>query len=107
MQSIASRYTNEGERHKQEILNRTDAEVQKLLGEGSEEASAIKGKVDAEIIDVYAKAITRTGEFYNFIRTLEAYEASFGGETRLILSTDSPFLSLLRTNVLEPVVPKK
>jgi membrane protease subunit HflC len=107
MQSIASRYTNEGERHKQEILNRTDAEVQKLLGEGSEEASSIKGKVDAEIIDLYAKAITRTGDFYNFIRTLEAYEASLGGETRLILSTDSPFLSLFRTNVLEPIPAKK
>lgn len=102
MQSIASRYTNEGERHKQEILNRTDAEVQKLQGEGSQEASAIKGKVDAEVIDMYAKAITRTGEFYSFIRTLEAYEASFGADTRLILSTDSPFLSLLRTNVAEP-----
>jgi membrane protease subunit HflC len=107
MQSIASRYTSEGERHKQEILNRTDAEVQKLLGEGTEEASSIRGKVDAEIIDVYAKAITRTGEFYNFIRTLEAYEASLAGQTRLILSTDSPFLSLLRANVLEPVPPKK
>lgn len=107
MQSIASRYTSEGERHKQEILNRTDAEVQKLLGEGSEEASAIKGKVDAEIIDIYAKAITKTGEFYNFVRTLEAYETSLGGETRMILSTDSPFLSLLRANIVEPAAPKK
>jgi len=107
MQSIASRYTSEGERHKQEILNRTDAEVQKLMGEGSEESSAIKGKVDAEIIDMYAKAITRTGEFYNFVRTLEAYETSLAGQTRMILSTDNPFLSLLRANMLDPVAPRK
>ena len=107
MQSIAARYTNEGERHRQEILNRTDAEVQKLLGEGMQEASVMKGKVDAEVIDSYATAIEKTGDFYNFLRTLEAYETAFAKGTRLILSTDTPFLSLLRTNVAEPLPPKK
>lgn len=107
MQSIAARYTNEGERHKQEILNRTDAEVQKLLGEGMQEASTIKGKVDAEVIDSYAKALEKTGDFYSFLRTLEAYETAFAKGTRLILSTDTPFLSLLRTNVAESAPPQK
>jgi len=96
MESIASKHTNEGERRRKEILNRTEAEVQKILGEGSQQANTIKGQVDAEIIDAYAKAIRETGEFYNFIRTLEAYETALGSRTRLILTTDSELLRLLK-----------
>ena len=64
---------------KQEILNRTDAEVQKLLGEGSQEASAIKGKVDAEIIDLYAKAITRHRRILQFHPHLGSLRSLVGG----------------------------
>jgi len=99
MESIASFYTNEGERRKQEILNRTEAEVQKILGEGKEQANTIRGEVEAEIIDSYAKAITETGEFYNFVRTLEVYQKALQGNTRLILTTDSGLLQLLKQGV--------
>ena len=97
MDSIAARYVNEGERRKQEILNRTNADVQRIEGEGSEEANRLRGDVDAEIIDMYAKAINETGEFYNFIRTLEAYSKALKGNTNLILTTDSEFFRLLKT----------
>jgi membrane protease subunit HflC len=96
MESIAALYTNEGERVKQEILNRTDAEVQKILGEGQEQANTIRGQVDAEIIEAYAKAITEAGDFYNFVRTLEVYQKAIQGNTRLILSMDSPVMRLLK-----------
>ncbi len=97
MESIASRYTNEGQRQKQEILNQTDAEVQKILGEGKRKANEIRGNVEAEIIQNYAAAIREAGEFYNFVRTLDVYKKSLGGKTRLVLSTDSDLLSLLKT----------
>lgn len=96
MESIAARYLNEGERRKQEILNRTQAEVQKIEGEGKEESSRIRGRVDAEVIELYANAISQTGDFYNFIRTLEAYKASLTTGSNLILTTDSEFLRLLK-----------
>lgn len=95
-ESIASKYDNEGKRTKQEILNQTEADVQKILGEGKQKANTIRGEVDAEIIDAYAKAINETGGFYNFIRTLEAYKESLGSNTRLILTTDSGLLRLLQ-----------
>ncbi|NLY01198.1 MAG: protease modulator HflC [Rhodopirellula sp.] len=95
MESIAAYYTNEGERRKQEIINRTEAEVQKIEGEGSQQSNTIRGEVDAEVIDAYAGAIRETGEFYNFTRTLEAYKSALGGKTRLVLTTDSQLLRLL------------
>jgi membrane protease subunit HflC len=96
MQSIASLYINEGERAKQEILNRTSAEVQRLEGEGQQKATEIKGEVDAEIIRSYAQAINEAGEFYTFVRTLEAFKKALGGDTRMIFTTDSEFFRLLK-----------
>jgi len=95
-ESIAARYTNEGERLKKEIVNRTNAEVQKIEGQGKEESNTIRGQVDAEVIDAYAVAIKETGDFYNFIRMLEAYETALSSRTRLVLTTDSEMLRLLK-----------
>jgi membrane protease subunit HflC len=100
MEAIAVKTTSEGEQRKKEIINKTNAEVQKIEGQGKQEANILMGKVDAEIIDAYAKAITETGEFYNFTRTLEIYKEALNGETRLILTTDSELLRMLKT--LEP-----
>ena len=100
MEAIAVKTTSEGEQRKKEIINKTQAEVQKIEGEGKQEANILKGRVDAEIIDSYAKAIRETGEFYNFTRTLEVYKEALKGETRLILTTDSDLLRMIKT--LEP-----
>jgi membrane protease subunit HflC len=96
MESIAAGYENEGQQRKQEVLNLTNAEVEKILGEGEEQSKLLKGQVDAEIISRYAEAIEQTGDFYNFIKTLEVYEAALKGNTRLILTTDSPIFKLLK-----------
>src|SRR4051794_32179524 len=104
MEAIATKTTSEGEQRKKEIINKTGAEVQKIEGEGKQESNILKGKADAEIIDSYARAIRETGEFYNFIRTLEVYKEALKGETRLILTTDSALLKLIKN--LEPLKPE-
>jgi membrane protease subunit HflC len=107
MEAIAVKTTSEGEQRKKEIINKTQAEVQKIEGEGKQEASILKGKVDAEIIDAYAKAIQEAGEFYNFTRTLEVYKEALKGETRLILTTDSELLRLVKApGAARPPAPK-
>jgi len=95
-ESIASFYINQGEKQKRQILNRTEARVQETLGEGRQKSNQIRGEVEARIIDAYADAIRETGEFYNFIRTLESYKVALGNNTRLILTTDSPLLKFLK-----------
>ena len=96
MQASASFYTNEGEREKQEILNSTNAEAQKIEGQGKEESNRLRGEVEAEIITSYAQAIEQAGEFYTFLRTLEAYKKALGKDTRLIMTTDSDFFRLFK-----------
>lgn len=95
--AISTRNVTEGERLKQVILNATTAEVERIKGDGQRQASETRGKVDAEVIRLYADAITKTGDFYTFVRTLEAYEKSFGDDAQMILTTDNDFLKLLQT----------
>lgn len=96
MEAIAAKYTNEGEQRKREIINETNAQVEEILGEGEEQSKRLRGEVEAEIIESYAKAIQATGDFYNFQRTLDVYEAALDGDTRLILTTDSDLFRMLK-----------
>lgn len=107
MDSIASGYTNAGEQRKQEILNRTQAEVEEILGNGQQQASITRGEVDAEIIDEYAKAITATGDLYTFLKQLEVYEKTLDEESRLILTTDSELYRLLKESGQPESLPPK
>ncbi|WP_166824641.1 protease modulator HflC [Thalassoroseus pseudoceratinae] len=97
MESIAAGYYNAGVQRKQEILNATNAEVEKILGEGEREAQKTRGKVDAELITKYANAIEETGDLYNFEKTLEVYKKALNGQSRLILTTDSELFRLLKS----------
>ncbi len=94
--AISTRNITEGEQLKQEILNMTNAEVEKIQGEGQRQASETRGRADADVIKRYADAISATGEFYTFVRTLEAYEKSLSNQTQLILTTDNDFLKQLK-----------
>ncbi len=96
MEAIAVKAISEGEQRKKEIINKAGADSKKIEGEGKQEASKLKGRVDAEIIDAYAKAIRETGEFYNFTRTLDVYREALKGGTRLILTTDSELLRMIK-----------
>ncbi len=94
--AISTRNITEGERLKQEILNSTNSEVERIHGEGQRTASETRGHADAQVIKRYADGIAATGEFYTFVRTLEAYEKALSNQTQLILTTDNDFLKQLK-----------
>jgi modulator of FtsH protease HflC len=100
--AISARNVNEGERLKAAIINETNAEVAKIEGEGQQRANEIRGKTDAEVIQRFAEAVNKTGDFFSFVRTLEAYEKSIQSDTQLILSTDSPFFEYFQANKVKP-----
>ncbi len=95
-EAISMLILKEGEQQKAKILNAARSEVEKLEGLGQKEASEIRGRADAEVIRKFAEIINQSGDFYTFARTLEAYERSFEPGTRLILTTDSSFLRMLK-----------
>lgn len=94
--AISTRNVTDGEQAKQEILNRTEAEVERIRGEAQKTASETKGEADGLIIRRYADAISSVGDFYTFVRTLEAYESAMNNQTELILTTENDFLKQLQ-----------
>ena len=98
MQSIAAGYSNAGLQRKQEIINRANAEVERLLGEGEQQSRILRGQADADNITKTAAAIRETGDFYEFQKTLDMYQQALQGKTRLILTTDSDLLRLLKSS---------
>jgi len=105
-EAISARNVNEGERLKQAIINEAKAEVERIEGEGQQKASETRGAADAKVITRYADAINTVGEFFTFVRTLEAYEKSLNKDSRLILTTDSGLLKLLKELPDQPVAPE-
>lgn len=107
MESIAAFYREDGERIKQEILNQTKAEVRRIEGEGKRDAARIRGEAEAEVTRMYASAIRQAGEFYSFLRSLEAYRNSVNDRTRIVVTTGSGFFRILKQFELpEPTEPE-
>ena len=96
LESYAIAFRTAGERRKQEILNATNAEVERIEGDGERQSKQLRGEVDARNIREFAAAIGETGDFYTFQKTLELYRTALRGDTRLILTTDSDLLRMLK-----------
>jgi len=96
---ISERYLSEAKEEQNKILGDMQKELAAIEGEASQRSAEIRGEADATVIDIYAGAIRQAPEFYRFLRTLEAYRNSFDSKTIIILSTDSPFLRLLKEKI--------
>jgi membrane protease subunit HflC len=97
---IAELYRSEAEEQKRIILGETERELEAIRGEGKSKSTQIRGEADAEVIRMYADALSRSPEFYSFLRKLDAYKKSLGKDTTLILTTDSDFLRGLKSPAL-------
>ncbi len=92
---IAAEKRSTGEGRKAEILGRVDRELQEITSSANREATEIRGKADAEATKIYAQAYSSHPEFYAFLKSLESYKHILGGNTSLVLSTESDLLKYL------------
>ena len=96
METQRTEFANElrslGRERAEEIQAEADREVRVLLAEAERDAARIRGEGDARSTEIYAEAYQRDPEFYAFMRSLEAYTGSFGGNSDvLLLDTGSDF----------------
>lgn len=92
----AKQYRSEGEEEAVKIRAETDKQKIIILAEAYRESQTLKGEGDAKAVEIFAKAYQSEPKFYEFTRTLEAYEKVIDDKTTLILSTDSELLDLLK-----------
>lgn len=80
----AKQYRAEGEQEALKIRAGADREREVIIAEAYKEAQEIRGNGDASAAEIYAKAFQRDPDFYQFVRSLEAYGKAFDGETTVV-----------------------
>jgi membrane protease subunit HflC len=93
---LAKKYRAEGEEETSKIRSEADKESLILVAEARKEAEIVRGTGDAQAARTYADAYGRDPEFYDLVRTLQAYKKTIGSGTTLVLSPDSDFFRLLQ-----------
>src|SRR5690606_22942845 len=93
---IAEKIRSSGKGEQAKIDGKISKDLETIRSEAYRTAQEIRGKAEAKSIAIYAKSLSGDLHFYEFVRTLEAYDRSLKDKTELILSTDSEFLRYLR-----------
>ena len=74
-------------------------DLNKIQSEAYREVEEIRGVADAKATEIYAKAYNQNPEaveFYEFTRTMQAYDSIIADNTTLVLSTDSDLFKFLK-----------
>jgi len=89
-QREAAEFRAQGQEVKQRIEAEADRQVTVIRAEANRDARRMRGEGDAEKTRITNEAFSKDPEFYQFLRTMEAYETSLKrGDTRLVISPDS------------------
>lgn len=89
-QREAAEYRARGEEAARRIRADADRQVAVMVAEAGRDARRLQGEGDAERARISNEAFSQDPEFYQFLRSMEAYEASLRrGDTRLVISPES------------------
>ena len=91
-QRIAADARAKGAQRAQEIRAAADREVTELVAQATSEGEQIRGEGDAERNRIFADAFGKDPDFFNFYRSMQAYETGMKhNDTRMVLRPDSEF----------------
>ena len=92
----AKGYRSEGEEQALKIRAETDLDASIIIAKAQEKGQILRGEGDAEALTVYAEAYQGAAKFYQFLRTLEAYEKALDEKTVLVQPSDTEFFKYLK-----------
>ena len=88
-----------GEEAAQRVRALADRTVVELTSDATREADIVRGQADAERNGIFAAAFGADPEFFEFYRSLTAYERALkGSNSTMVLSPDSEFFNYLRSD---------
>ena len=100
-QRVAAATRAEGESQARTIRSAADLDRARTLAEAEADAARVVGEGEAEAARIANEAHAADPQFYQFLRTLDAYRTALDAKTTLVLSADSAFLKLLTQGVPE------
>jgi len=96
---IAERFLSEGNGEAARIRGNRVRDLNKIQSEAYRKVEEIRGEADAKATEIYASAYNKSREaakFYEFTRTMQAYQFVIAKNTTLVLSTDSDLFKFLK-----------
>ena len=95
--AVAKEHRSEGMEKAEEIRADVDRRVTVMLADAERNARSVRGEGDALAAKIYADAYNKDAEFYSFLRSLDAYKATFKNkEDVMVLSPDSDFFKYMK-----------
>ena len=83
----------------QKVRAAADRTVVELVSEAQRDSEIIRGEADAQRNAIFAEAFGRDPEFFEFYRSLTAYERSLqGSNSTMVISPDSEFFNYLKSD---------
>lgn len=101
---MAARLRSMGLKDFHKIMGELHKDYQSIIAPAQKEALLIRGTAEAQVTEIYANAYGQSSKFYNYWRTLRAYNEGIPAMSKgAFLSTDSAFLKLLqkRSKIME------
>ena len=88
-----------GKEAAQRVRAQADRTVVELTSEAQKNADIIRGEADARRNAIFAQAYGADEEFFEFRRSLDAYEKSIqGSNSTLVINPDDPFFDYLKSD---------
>ncbi|WP_281560923.1 protease modulator HflC [Thalassomonas sp. RHCl1] len=95
--AVAKEHRSQGQEQSEIIRATIDAKVTVMLATAQKNALEVRGEGDALAAKVYADSYKKDPEFFNFFRSLQAYEKSFNSKSDvMVVKPDSDFFHYLK-----------
>ena len=90
--AVAREHRSEGQEQAEVIKANIEAKVTVMLADAERNARQLRGEGDATAAQIYAETYSKNPEFYGFLRSMDAYRASFNSKDDiLVVEPDSDF----------------
>ena len=86
---VAMKYRAEGKEYASKIGATADRKASEILAEAYKKAAILRGEGDQQALKIYSEAYGKDSEFFEFMRSMEAYKVILSQKSTLVLSTDS------------------
>ncbi|HUP21449.1 MAG TPA: protease modulator HflC [Thermoanaerobaculia bacterium] len=98
---IADRFRSEGQGEAARIQGERERELARIQSEAYRTTQEIRGRADAEATQIYAESYGGSADarsLYEFLKTMETFEATFDPDTTLLLSTKGDLFRFLESS---------
>ena len=95
---VAREHRSQGQEQAEVIKANIEAKVTVMLADAERNARQLRGEGDATAAQIYAEAYSKNPEFYGFLRSMDAYRASFNSKDDvLVVEPDSDFFRYMKS----------